>query len=95
MSDNGWWINRDGHVLQTRITRGHKATIAKVSFNTSDLSLEVTGEALVHPDDDRDEEIGDQLALGRALSALGRRLERRAEGLTKHHDDIKKMKANA
>lgn len=93
MSDSYWSINSGGKLLTVRLARGNRATIAEVTFNdgATDTALQVTGEALLHPGDKRNHEIGDHLALSRAFGTLSRRLGKRAEGLTKHYDDIKKM----
>ena len=45
------------------------------------------GRAVCHPDDLFDPEIGVQLALGRAFENLGRKYQKRANGLVKHHED--------
>jgi hypothetical protein len=52
-----------------------------------------SGYSVRHPTDEHDPEVALQLAVGRAFQALGRRLERRANGLIKHHDDIRQLQA--
>lgn len=83
-------------VIMANTVSAHRATVARVTASVEidgeTIREEVTTEALRHPEDKSNPEIGEMLALGRALSSLGRRLERRAQGLTKHADDIKKMK---
>lgn len=71
------------------------ATIARVYFSLDkDLDLEFTvdGTSKRDPVDADDPEVALLLAYGRAFEALGHKLLKRANGLTKHNDDIREYK---
>jgi uncharacterized protein DUF1876 len=53
-------------------------TVARVVLDTGDNTLEAHGEAHRNPHDAPVPEIGDEIAAGRALTALGERLTRTA-----------------
>jgi len=58
----------------------------------SEIIASVVTESHRDPIDKYNGEIGFDLALGRALQALGRKIEKRANGLVKHQDDIRALK---
>lgn len=71
------------------------ATIARVTFGLpyfDDLLFVADGTAKRDPHDDDDAEVAFLLAYGRAFETLGRKLQKRANGLNKHNDDIKNYK---
>ena len=77
--------------VDVKTAHGGKATVAEVEVH-DDFSgnvVRASGQAFRHPDDKNDEELARMLATGRALQAAGRKLEKRANGLVKHHDDMK------
>lgn len=51
--------------------------------------IDVRASAKRDPKDKRNEEAGELLALGRALETLGKKLQKRGNGLVKHQDDMK------
>lgn len=75
-----------------------RATVARIIVRIGDEETEFTGEALVFPGDKEtdadkfDPEIGQLLALGRALESAGRRLQRRGHGLVKTADHNRQMR---
>lgn len=71
------------------VIRGHRATLCYVqSYDPiARESVLASGEAIRHPDDKHDDDLATALAMGRALSSLGRKLERRANGRIKCNDD--------
>lgn len=56
-------------------------------------TITATGSAKRNPEDSFDLETGYLLAYGRALDSLARRLLRRGNGLVKHRDDLRSLKA--
>jgi hypothetical protein len=62
------------------------------SVTLSGPEWEASGNARRNPDDDPHDEIGFLLALGRALENAGRKLQKRANGLVKHADDVQTAK---
>jgi len=79
--------------VAAHITPGRNATIAHVSITYEDSHghqwVNTVGEAICHPDDKPNKDVGGELALGRALEAAGRRLVRRANGKVKHADQMR------
>lgn len=74
-------------LLQVNVTYGHRATIADVRVVDAVGDVVVTrGEALRHPTDSNDRTVGELLAVGRALSALGSKLERKGDGFVRMND---------
>lgn len=55
----------------------------------------IEGTAKRSPEDKPNSQVARRLALGRAFSSLGKTLERQANGLVKHADDIREMRKNA
>ncbi len=51
-----------------------------------------SGSAKRDPVDKADKRLGELLAYGRALDSLGRKIMREANGLVKHHDDLRDIK---
>jgi hypothetical protein len=58
-----------------------------------DVIGEATGEARRDPIDKNDAQLASDLALGRALEAIGKRLVKNANGRVKHNDDIREIQA--
>lgn len=52
-----------------------------------DRRIITTGTARRHPGDKHDEQVAEFLALGRALENLGKKLQKRANGIVKQNDD--------
>lgn len=76
----------------------NKLTLATIWFATLDGEvLQVDGEAYRHPMDDYDEQVAEELALGRALERLGKRLQKRAHNRVAMLDHNKRhsLKAKA
>lgn len=74
----------------------HQATVVEIDWFYNDIvdgGIEtVTASAKKDPHDKFDPEIARDLALGRALQKLGRRLEKRANGRIKHNDEVRTSK---
>lgn len=68
-------------------SNGH--TFVRIAFPQLSFDDEIVSEAfaIAHPDDKADKNIGFDIAMGRALQKLGKKLEKRAEGLAKHVSD--------
>lgn len=64
--------------MTLRLTEQGDDTVAKVTVRTRDNTLTAEGLAKRNPDDSPVPEIGDELAAGRALVELGRKLIRAA-----------------
>lgn len=64
--------------IEVRLTEDGDRTIARVVLNTRDNQLTAEGSAHRNPVDPSVPEIGDELAVGRALVALGHELVRAA-----------------
>jgi hypothetical protein len=86
-----------------QVTVADKATVALVDIDPPihvkheiDLfpedSYSAGGLALKGPGDTFNQEVGEKLAVGRALVNLGNRLIREANGKVKHHDDMREQK---
>lgn len=56
------------------------------------LVFEATGTSKRDPQDEDDPEVAVLLAYGRAFETLGKKMQKRANGLTKHNDDMKRYK---
>lgn len=75
-----------------------RATLWSVNDNMAicdgidELLLETRSVALRHPGDKFDAEVGYNLAIGRALENLGRKLQKRALGKTRHNEEVKLQK---
>lgn len=75
------------------ITAGTKdATIAGAAINIEGTTYSADGTSKRDPHDDDDPEIAELLAIGRALETLGLKLQKRANGLIKHNDDMREYK---
>lgn len=81
------------HVEMGPAVHSNRATVVEVEATLENgEKILVTGDAIRHPTDRDDEELGIMLAHGRALERLGRKLQKRANGRVKHNDYIKDMK---
>lgn len=79
-------------ILVNVVSDHNKATVADAAtIKTGEVTV-ATGSAIRHPDDRFNAEVAFDLAVGRALQNLGRKLERRGHGLCKHHDDVRALK---
>lgn len=75
-------------ITYIEVTHGHRATIATIQHTTvhgGDV-IQATGEALRHPEDKYDRELAYALATGRAFESLGRKLQKRADGLVRMNE---------
>jgi len=73
--------------IQVEINQGNRATIAEARTDVDGEGVTASAEALRHPDDKNDPELGRQIATARALSSLANKLARRANGRVKMNDD--------
>lgn len=73
--------------IQTEIISSPTATIAIVQCWLGNDFIEVTGTAKRDNEDSYDREIGEKLALGRALESLSKKLLRQANGKVKCAED--------
>lgn len=83
-------------VIEATVFVDGNATVANIDLvdtNNIALPINVTGSAKRGPGDKHDEAISVNLAMGRALGKLGRKLERRANGLVKQADNVAAAKA--
>lgn len=96
--------NEPGQQLNCWVLSDKDATVAKVELYASNgetlFKKSATGSAKRERGDSYDQEIGDLLALGRALSKLGRKLEKQAQSkinataaIKAHHEAIARKKA--
>lgn len=78
------------------ITTGQRSTLARAVVRCEDGTwIQTTGEALRHPTDSKDERVGHDLAVSRALGQLSRKMARRANGQVKCNDDNARHSARA
>lgn len=68
------------------------ATIAGISVVVEGVTYTADGTAKREPHDNDDPEIASLLAIGRALDNLSNKLLKKANGLVKHNDDMKKYR---
>jgi hypothetical protein len=70
--------------------------ICKIKYYDFDLDQEIsaTGSSKRDPVDKFDIEVGRNLAVGRAFEKLSKKLIRRANGKTRHNDEVRKAKEN-
>lgn len=70
------------------------ATVATVDLfgNNDETITTVTGSSVRAPDDKHNEEIAVSLAVGRAFEKLGRKINRRANGLVRQADNVAEAK---
>jgi hypothetical protein len=78
--------------VRVRVVQGHRATIAYATYEGGEWPftyhmVEATGEAIRHPQDKHNPDVAEQLAVGRAVEALARKLLKRANGMVKCADD--------
>jgi hypothetical protein len=81
-------ISRPDFATQTVtviILAAHDATVARANLG----GVTAAGSAKLEPGDHRNDSIGADLAVARALAVLSRKLERRARGAVRHAEDIK------
>lgn len=72
---------------------GQRSTIVEIIAHLDGgETISAIGEALRHPNDKNDTELATLLANGRALEAMGKRLQRRANGLVRHNDYVAEQK---
>lgn len=71
-------------ILSIQITGDSTVTVAEIMYKIDDLVLSVTGSARRHPEDSFNSTVGENLALARAFSSLGKKLEKRTIGRTRH-----------
>lgn len=55
--------------------------------------IHASGTAVRHPEDKFDREVAENLAIGRALENLGKKLQKRANGVVKQNEDNEARKA--
>lgn len=79
-------------VFSTICITNRDATIAHVDFDIDEGSFEAEGTSKRDPIDDHDPEVAVLLAYGRAFEALGKKMQKRAQSLTKHADDVRAYK---
>jgi len=97
-SHTGFWL----YVYSTNTRDYAVATVSGVEilehFGDGTVLAHITdevvsyGTARKNPEDKNNKEIGSRLAIGRALSSIGKRLTRQGWGLVKHAEDISHMK---
>lgn len=86
--------------IEVHCVVSHNAAIAGVSMYTEDFEIiKSSGTAVRHPDDKFDRAVAENLAIGRALESLGKKLQKRGHGVVKQNEDNaarkEKQKADA
>lgn len=76
------------HITIVRYDRQHDDTTVTLGVALNDEVWEVTGTAHRYPDDIQNTDAAFLLALSRALTRVGRQIERHAEGQFKHDADM-------
>lgn len=66
--------------VRLEVTSTHDVTVAIATVTIGDREVSASGTAKRMPDDRQDDAVGDLLASGRALQALGRHLEKLGHG---------------
>lgn len=84
--------NETGTMIEIKALGSRDATVARASAIVHGSKYDAEGTSKRDPQDEDNVEVGDLIALGRALESLGKKLQKRAAGLTKHQDDIKQYK---
>lgn len=69
-----------------------EATITKVAFVIDDVEIIVSGTSKRTPGDKDNPEAAILLAYGRAFETLGRKLQKKGNGLVKHADDVREYR---
>jgi uncharacterized protein DUF1876 len=85
-------ISRPDFATQTVtiiILAAHDATVARANLD----GITAAGSAKLEPGDHRNNSIGEDLAVARALAILSRKLERRARGAVRHAESVKAARA--
>lgn len=85
--------SKDGAIAQATVEGVTGNGQAAQELGDSVINYSSSGIANRHPDDHPDAVLGAELAIARAVSNLGAKLERRAHGHVKHNDDIRTMRA--
>jgi hypothetical protein len=67
----------------------HDVASVRLTIDVGDIRRTFTGSSKRDPRDPVDEELGMEIAFGRALSSAGHYLLRHSAGLVKHNDDVK------
>lgn len=76
-------------VLDVTMLCARDACIVELTVMIEDDVVIVQGTSRRSPGDEPDDQVAYLLAYGRAYEALSKKLLRRAQGLVKHHDDIR------
>lgn len=88
----------ENYDVDIKAMSSNDATIVRINLWENDFDsvvVSATGIAKRDPIDKHDPEIGMNLALGRAFSAIGRKLEKRANGLVTHNDNLRIKKSSS
>lgn len=72
-------MSADVNEVQVNIIRGKRATMVSAYVYLNNKLYLAEAEAIRHPDDRQNDEIGDGLAVGRAIRQLGRNILRDAQ----------------
>jgi hypothetical protein len=67
--------------------------IATAQISVTGEFISASGVSKRHPDDKFSPTVAENLAVGRALESLGKKLQKRADGIVKQSDDIARHKA--
>lgn len=78
--------------MELQVFGTRDATIAGIVVNIEGTQYAADGTAKREPHDEDDAEIAALLAIGRALENLSNKILKRANGMVKHNDDMKKYK---
>lgn len=76
-----------------RVMATHDVASVRLRVQVGDLDRLFEGSSKRDPHDSSDQDLGMEIALGRALSSAGHYLQKHSAGLIKHNDDVKADKA--
>lgn len=76
-------------IIDVNMLCARDACIVELTVMFEDDIVVVQGTSRRSPGDEPDDQVAYLLAFGRAYEALAKKLLRRAQGLVKHHDDIR------
>jgi len=86
--NNHWYVD-----VSITVMEDSNVVVAVADYVSESFPHSATGSSKRDPSDKYDREVGVNLAIGRALENLSKRLIRKAEGITKHHDDVRNDKS--
>jgi hypothetical protein len=83
------------HFAPVKVMKTGALTTATITVDTGNELVSFSGVARKHGKDKNRQEIGENLAIGRAMQKAGKYFTKQAEGLVKHADDMNMQRAVA